>query len=94
MYNYAVQLVDNSLVKFSGVLFYPIYRNEYITGNSFLFRRIIKRNYIGISIMIKILLVYLQQISIRTKNIIQFIQGIAFGNNGIFYPLLYFYFIL
>lgn len=61
-------LLKNRLVGF-GVFPYPVNRYKYVPPNPFPFR-IIKGYNIGKRIMVQILFVHLQEIRIRTKNII------------------------
>jgi hypothetical protein len=62
VYYYPVQFVCFGNSKFGRILFDTLNRNENIADNSALLFRIIKGNDIRIGVMIKVLLVYLQQV--------------------------------
>src|SRR5687767_13956893 len=88
-----MQLICFAHRKLHRVFFNPGDRNKNVTGYYPLFLRIIKRDNICISVVLKILLVYFKQILIRTKNKSKLIQPETLFNNSGLYPLFYLYFI-
>ena len=69
VYNNPVQFLRLGNIKLYSILFYALNGDENVTYNDLIFLRIIKGDDIGISVMIEVLLVYLQQVFIRTKNV-------------------------
>src|ERR1700761_4506265 len=82
MDNYPLQLIFKAGFKFHGVLADAFNRNKDIADDLFGLIRIIKGNDIRIGIMIKVLLVYLQQILVGAEDIIKFAKGITLGFNS------------
>ena len=64
-----MQLVDKRYTEFFGILPHPLYTNHYVTRNQ-TSCHIVKSNNIGVSVMVKILPIDLQQVLIVTKEVV------------------------
>ncbi len=74
-------------IQLSGIVGNAVDTDKQISVDFALFLRIIKRNDIGIIIVVEVLAVNIEQVLIRAKNIVQFTQVIAFLLCLLFQPL-------
>jgi len=90
MGNNAVQFMRKRMAQRKRIILHPVNADKNITFNYIFLVGGIEGDNVSVIVVIQVLLVYLQQMGVRTKNVIQVLKRFAFRSNNVPNPFLYY----